>query len=311
MSFPALYGHSAAPVPSPLIATLMVVAAAMAYGTVPFFVKPLTAAGLASHSIAFYRYIFAAIVLLPFMFAARAQWRAIAWGLFAGAAMGLGWIGYVSSLERVPVSTVGVIYMTYPVFTLLIGWMWFGDQPARRGIGAAFLVVAAAILATPPAFFGLDDLLIVLFSLTAPAGFGLGINILVHKLAPLPVLARLASVSFGAAFGLLPLLLLTSPEAAIPQDLSDLWFIAGIAVVTALVPQLLYSIGAPIIGAARAAVAGSVELPTMFVVAWFAFGESISTAAWIACAIIVLAIVMTPSRATRNVATSLTVPGPR
>ncbi|WP_419739418.1 EamA family transporter [Ruegeria sp.] len=52
----------------------------------------------------------------------RKDWQEITWGLSAGALMGLGWIGYVAALEKLPASTVGVLYMTYPVFTLVIAW---------------------------------------------------------------------------------------------------------------------------------------------------------------------------------------------
>ncbi len=41
--------------------------------------------------------------------------------------MGIGWIGYVTALEKLPASTVGVLYMTYPVFTLATAWAVFGE----------------------------------------------------------------------------------------------------------------------------------------------------------------------------------------
>ena len=47
----------------------------------------------------------------------------------SGVSVGLGWVGFVSA--SVPVSTVGVLYMTYPVFTLIIGWIWFRDVPSK------------------------------------------------------------------------------------------------------------------------------------------------------------------------------------
>jgi drug/metabolite transporter (DMT)-like permease len=41
--------------------------------------------------------------------------------------------------------------MTYPVFTLLIGWIWFRDVPAKKGITGALMVIVAALIASSPA----------------------------------------------------------------------------------------------------------------------------------------------------------------
>ena len=227
----------------PGLATIAVIAASVGFGLVPYFARTLTAEGMAPHAIAFFRYAFAAIVLLPSVWLARAQWVPIAWGLVAGIGMGVGWIGYVRALELAPVSTVGVLYMTYPVFTLLIAWLMFGDVPRRRAILAAVMIVGAAALAT-------------------------------------------------------------SPDAV---SVSGWWLVAGIAFGSALVPQLLYTVAAPAIGTARTAIAGSFELPTMFLVGWFAFAEPVGPAQWIACAIIISAIALTPGKSIRSVAVNIAV----
>ena len=148
-----------------------------------------------------------------------------------------------------------------------------------------------------------------LISLAAPISFGLAINILIHKLTPLPPLARISSFSLGASFSLVPLLLLSSPQQVLPQDPADWQLIAGLALGTALIPQLIYASFAHRIGAARCAVAGSIELPTMFFIGWFALGESIGVAQWLACVLITLAILLTPARAKRHLSTQLTRPG--
>ena len=88
----------------------------------------------------------------------------------------------------------------------------------------------------------------------------------------------------------------------------DWQLIGGLALFTALLPQLVYTTFAPMIGAARSAVAGSVELPTMFFIGWYALGEVIGAAQWLACLLITLAILMTPARATRNLATQMVLP---
>ncbi len=292
-----------------LLPTCLVVLACACFGTIPYFAKSLTDAGIASYAVAFYRYGLSAMVLLPLLLRIPAALLpTVAWGLVSGVTVGLGWIGFVAALDSVPVSSLGVLYMTYPVFTLLIGWFWFRDSPSKRAISGALLVVMAAILASSPAAIEPRQLPAMLLSLSAPISFGFGINVLIHKLTPLPALARVATFSTGATASLLPLLLLASPEQVIPQG-SDQWLlVAGLAFGTALLPQLIYTTFAPMIGAARSAVAGSIELPMMFLVGLLFMNESIGVAQWVACLLVTAAIVMTPARATRNLSTQMVMP---
>ena len=124
-----------------LLPSVLVVFACVCFGTIPYFAKSLTDAGMASYAVAFYRYGLSALVLTPLLLRLpRAQFRILLWGIASGIGTGLGWVGYVEAIKTVPVSTAGVLYMTYPVFTLLIGWLWFGDTPSRRAFLAALLV---------------------------------------------------------------------------------------------------------------------------------------------------------------------------
>ena len=147
-------------------------------------------------------------------------------------------------------------------FTLLIGWIWFRDVPAKKGITGALMIIVAALIASSPAAVEPRHLPTMLISLSAP-------------------------------------------NTVLPQNASDWQLIAGLALCTALLPQLLYTTFAPMIGAVRSAVAGSVELPTMFFIGWYTLGEVIGVAQWVACLLITLAILMTPARATPNLATEM------
>ncbi len=279
--------------------------ASVCFGLVPYFGRSLTEQGMAPFAVAFYRYVLAAMVLLPILLRQTKAWREVLWGLVAGVVMGLGWIGYVTALETLPVSTVGVLYMTYPVFTVIVAWFLFGDRPTRRALIASGLILLAATIAGNPSAVPVNQLPALLFSLAAPLGFGFGICVLVHRLSRIPPLARIASVSLGSFLGLVPLMLMSDADQILPKDANDWFLIAGIAIVSALVPQLIYSVCSPIIGTSRTAVIGSVELPTMFAVSVFAFGEQLTLPQTIACVLIVSAIILTRSRATRNVTTNI------
>lgn len=285
------------------LAVAGVLFASICFGFVPYFSRGLTDQGLAPYAVAFYRYILAAIVLLPALLKHRSNWREIVWGMGVGIVMGLGWVGYVTALETVPASTVGVLYMTYPVFTIVIAWALFGDQPTRRGLVAAGLIILAAIIAGSPASVPPDQIPTLLVSLAAPFGFGFGICVLVHRLSRIAPLARMASVSLGSVVGLAPLILSSEVVEILPKGGNDWFLIIGIGLVTALIPQLIYTVCSPVIGATRTAVIGSVELPTMFAVGVLAFGEVITGAQAAACVIVLGAIALTQSRSTRTVTT--------
>ena len=126
-----------APAAHLVLAGAGVIFASICFGVVPYFSRGLSDQGIAPQAIAFFRYVITAVVLLPVLFGNLAAWRELLWGMAAGAAMGLGWSGYAAALKVAPASTVGVLYMTYPVFTVLISWLIFKDRITRRALIAA------------------------------------------------------------------------------------------------------------------------------------------------------------------------------
>lgn len=298
---------SPAPLSAPpyAVAAFGVLFASVCFGLVPYFGRTLIEQGLAPHAVAFYRYVIAAVLLFPVLVKQAGAWREVLWGMGAGAVMGLGWVGYVGAIETVPVSTVGVLYMSYPVFTVALAWLLFGDAPTRRALVASGLIVLAAGIAGNPSVVAVEQIPALLLSLGAPLGFGFGICVLVYRLGRIAPLARIASVSLGSLLALLPLVLLSDPVEVIPQTLQGWMLIAGIGVFAALIPQLVYTVCSPVVGASTTAAIGSVELPTMFAISFFAFDEALTLAQGIACVLVVGAIVLSGSRATRNVTTNI------
>ena len=287
------------------LAALGVLFASICFGVVPYFTRGLTEQGMAPHAVAFFRYVITAAVLLPVLWGQLSVWREILWGMVAGAVMGLGWIGYVSAVEVAPASTVGVLYMTYPVFTVLIAWLLFGDRITKRALLASSMILVAAIIAGNPSAVPADQIPALTVSLIAPFGFGFGICVLVFRLSRIAPLARMASVTLGSVVALAPFILTSKIEEVAPQDMTSWLLLVGLAIGSALIPQLIYTVCSPVIGASRSAVFGSIELPTMFVVSIVAFGEPLTLPQAIACLIIVASIVLTQSKAIRNVSTNI------
>ncbi len=286
------------------LATLGVVVASVCFGFVPVFARSLTEAGIAPHAVALYRYLLAALVFAPFVWRARRHYQTLLWGLLVGVVMGLGWVGYVRAIEVVPVSTAGVLYMTYPGFTLIISWLLFRDRPTRQGVLGAVMVVAAAAIVSSPSAIAPAQVPALLLSLAAPIGFGFGITILVHRMTRIPALARIGVISMGSILGLLPLVLTTESVALFPATGTGWLMVVGIGLGTALIPQLIYTVCSPVIGTARTAMAGSIELPVMFAVGWLFFGEVLHGSQAVALALVLCAILITPGRRARSIAAS-------
>ena len=278
------------------VAAFAVALAAVGFGMVPFFAKTLTEHGMAAAAVAFHRYLLVAVVLSPFLALGAGSRRATAWGALAGAAMGLGWSGYVGSLALLPVSTAGIVYMSYPVFTVIIGWLWFRQGFTSRSLASSAMILVAAglVLAPKESSPGGADVSGLLLALAAPIAFALAINILVTRVEALPPLSRVASLALGAVIGLLPLLLSLEAEEVLPATASDAWRVAGIALATALVPQLLFVVHAPVVGAAKSAMLGGVELPTMILIGWLAFGEVLGVGQLAAACLVLFALLLTP-----------------
>ena len=292
---------------SPTVATMMIVLSTIGYGLVPLFAKTLINAGLASSAIAFYRNLLPALLFLPLLTFAPKKRSGTFWSISSGLLIGFGGIAYVEALKSAPVATVGVIYMTYLLFTLLIAALWLRQIPPLKSIFAGLLIVVAAFIALSPASLGTSSLKPLIFSLLAPLSFAYGIIVLTDKAVQLAPLERVAAVAFGATLGLLPLILSLDSSVVIPSRLADWMLILGIAIVTKIFPTILYNIAGPFAGSARTAVIGSLELPVMFVVGWLAFGEPITLLQSLAGFLVIMAIWMTKAKPSKNLSEEVEV----
>lgn len=283
--------------PRVVAATLAIAFTAVCFGLVPGFARELQAMGVPDAAIALYRYVFSALVLLPFLPLSRAKRRQGAVMFGAGVLMGLGWVGYLQLVGTASIAAAGVIYMSYPLFALVFAWMLLGLRPGPRAWAAGAAVLAgAAIVAGGTGGLGLTA---VLLALPAPVTFGLGIVVISALLPDLRPLERMAAGLLGSSAGLSPLILAGDPAAMIPP--AGAWpAVLGLGLLTALVPQLLYTLAAPHVGPARSAAAGAVELPVMIAVGWLAFGEALGPREALAAALVLSAVALAPAIDTRG-----------
>jgi len=279
----------------PGTATALVASTSLLMGSVPVFARELTDAGLSPVSVSFYRNLVGTLLLAGLLRFDAEKRAATLWALATGLLMGLGWTAYVRAVEVVPVSTAGVIYMSYPMFAIVLARVVFGRRATTRALAAGMIVLGASVVALGAEIDGRDSE-VLLLAFAAPVSFGFAIAVLTERLATLRPIERVAPIAAGSTTGLLPLMLAQGRAESIPADLTTWCLALGIAVFTGIGPQWIYSAAAPHVGAARAAVAGATELPMMFLVGLVWFGESLTFEQGIAGVLVLVAILLVPSR---------------
>jgi drug/metabolite transporter (DMT)-like permease len=276
--------------------TLVIVLAAVGFGLVPLFAKHLQALGMSSPAIALYRFCFSALATLPFLPRAPGKRREALGVSAAGLVVGVGWIGYLEAVERTTVAAAGVVYMSYPIFALVFAWLFAGQRPGFRGVAAGLLVLSAAGILVNPDQLSASAARALVWSLPAPASFGLVVVVLACLAERLDGLERLACVMLGASLGLAPLAAVgAGAGAALPTNAAGWALVLGLAATTALLPQLLYVLACRHVGPARTSAAGAFELPTMFAVGWLAFGQPLTVPEFAAGVLILAATLVAPT----------------
>ena len=288
--------------PGAFLATGIVLLCAIGFGLTPFFARGLTDAGLSSSAIAFYRYAFSLLVLLPFLPLARGKRADGLLALGTGAAMGLGWIGYLEAVKTG--AGGGCRHALHDLSAVRGAARLAAGRPAARPARSRRIAAGAGWGGTGAVAAGPRPG-------TAPRAPALALRavdlrpcivVLCTRLPRLGTLERMSALLAGAVLGLAPLLAMQPMEAILPAHPQGWLLVAGVALLTAFLPQLLYTWAAPLVGPARAAAAGSFELPTMLAIGWFQFAEPVGPLQVAATVLLVAAILLAPAIAARQAA---------
>jgi len=276
-------------------ATLMVVGSGVATAFVAFFASTLTDAGLAPVAVAFFRFGATVALTARFVNFSGDKRSASTWALGAGLALGLGWVAYVAAIEQFDVATVGAIYMTYPVFALASSRVLFRARLMTRSIAGALLAMVGAGIAIGPSTTTAGSVTL-LAAFAAPISFGFVVAVLSERVHVLEPLERISATSTGAVVGLIPIVAMQPIDEILPGDTTTWVLVLSIGLFTSLLPMGLFVLGAPVVGSGRAATAGGVELPTVFVIAWVLLHEPPTAAQILGGSLIVAAVAISPTR---------------
>ena len=192
------------PEPDYRIGFALVLVASACFGLGPALGQFAADNGLSPLTTTAWRFVIPVLVLSPFLPRALAHGRLAFVGLAVGAIAALGMVAYFTALRHLSVATVSVIYFTYPLFTILLDRVLFGERIRRRAVAASLMIVAAAAVVVPAGTLSGGQAEIVLLAFAAPVGFAILIVTLSRTLTPIPVLPRASIGLTGALAGLAP-----------------------------------------------------------------------------------------------------------
>ncbi|WP_298721067.1 DMT family transporter [uncultured Ferrovibrio sp.] len=278
---------------SPLLGMALVTLGAVGFGLMPLFARTAYDEGLTPLSLLVWRFALACLCLLPFIRRFLAAPRDMAVAVTAGA----GYMGtmffYFLALKQLTVALTVLILFTYPLFTILIGWLAFGERLTVANAVAAALVLIAAILILSPTGFGNGaDLVSIGMAFIPPLAYALFMHIAAKRLSRVAIPVRLGGVFLGGLIAMLILGIAVDGGIEAPASALAWGASAALAVISTVGALGLLLLGAPIAGAERTAIAGASELVTALAVGVIAYGESLDWRTLLGAALIVGAIIL-------------------
>ncbi|RTE65435.1 EamA family transporter [Amphritea opalescens] len=268
----------------------LVLMAACFYGLNPFFAQLLFKDGLGAEMVSLYRFILPAMFFMFFLRTPRVNLAEAARCLALGVFSGISIFGYFHALETIPAATAILIYYSYPVFSVLIGWLVFHRAPSQNALVSAALVGIAASLTIRPEALPAGSLWAVAGCFLAPLAVATQVQYLTKPRQKIPTGNRMAWITIGHVLVLLPIAIWVAPVQLMPASTNGMLAVLGIALLAAAIPQVLFMMGAPRSCADKNALTGSVELVVALLTGAILLGDHLDRLELTAMVLIVLAL---------------------
>ncbi len=228
-----------------------------------------------------------ALVLLPFLWRARAQFPLRRWPVLAGIALlnsVLPFLLFAWAAQRAPAAIGAVTNAMTVLFTALVSFAFYGEKiGARRAVALLVGFIGVLVLALGKAG-GLSVGPAALAGATASLCYGVGYNLVKRHMADLPPAAAAAATLGSGALLLAPLAWHFWPHALPP---ARAWgCVAGLGVVCTGLAYLLYYRLIQRIGPARASTVTYLIPVFGTLLAWLVLGEPLTWTVLLAGALI-------------------------
>jgi drug/metabolite transporter (DMT)-like permease len=266
---------------------VLVVAAAIAWSTAPFFTRLLH---YDSWTILFWRGIFGggAVIALLILIQGRDGLRDLATigrsGWLVASLSTLGMVCFIPALQLTSVSNVAIIIATGPFATAGLAWLWLGEVPRRRTVLASLAALCGVVIMARGPRPAADILGIGLACLMTAAIAAMTVVIRRRRETPMVAAAALSNL-LGSVVSV--------PFAAgiVGVMQADLMTFAMFGFFQVALGLTLFVLGSRHLPSGQASLIATLETPLMPFWIWLAFHEIPAVSAFVGGALVMGAVV--------------------
>ena len=269
------------------IGIALVVAAAIAWSTAPFFTRLLP---FDSWTILFWRGLFGGslIAVILVLTQGRASLRDLAGmgkaGWLVASLSTLGMVCFIPALQLTSVSNVAIIIATGPFATAALAWIWLREVPRLRTMVASLVALCGVAVIVANARVSSDILGIALACFMTLAIAAMTVAVRRHRNTPMVAAAALSNllgslVSIPFAHGIVAVTGL------------DLFTLAMFGFFQVALGLSLFMLGSRLLPSGQAALIATLETPLMPFWVWLAFQEVPASRALVGGALVMGAVI--------------------
>ena len=265
----------------------LVVAAAVAWSTAPFFTRLLP---FDSWTILFWRGLFGAAMIsaILVLLQGRASLRDFARmdrsGWLVASLSALGMVCFIPSLQLTSVSNVAIIIATGPFVTAALAWIWLREVPRLRTTLASIVALCGIAIIVGGARLGSDFLGIALAVIMTIAIAAMTVIVRHHRNTSMVAAAALSNI-LGSVVSI------PFAQGIAGITAHDLFIFAMFGFFQVALGLSLYMLGSRLLPSSQAALIATLETPLMPFWVWLAFQEAPSSRALIGGALVMGAVI--------------------
>jgi drug/metabolite transporter (DMT)-like permease len=265
----------------------LVVAAAVAWSTAPFFTRLLP---FDSWTILFWRGLFGAVmiaailVLLQGWNGLRDFTRMDRTGWLVAALSTVGMVCFIPSLQLTSVSNVAIIIATGPFVTAALAWVWLREVPRLRTTLASIVALVGIAIIVGGARLGSDFLGIALACIMTVAIAAMTVIVRHHRNTSMVAAAALSNI-LGSVVSI------PFAQGIAGVTAHDLFIFAMFGFFQVALGLSLYMLGSRLLPSSQAALIATLETPLMPFWVWLAFQEAPSSRALVGGALVMGAVI--------------------
>ena len=290
------------------IGPVLIILAGCFWGSMGIFVRKLTEYGFSSVQIVSVRVTLAALVFcILLLIKDRSGFRIALRDLPLFLGLGFGSIlfftvCYFTAITMMPLSTAAILLYTSPIWIMLMSVVFFHEKLSKRKLLALALAFAGCVLVS-----GISGEGITLTGLLIGLGSGLGYGlysilgtVALRKYSPYTVTAYTFLFAAAGSWLICGPADMVSKFIAAPDPVSLLLFCGLTALVTAVIPFLLYTLGLRTVEASRAGILATVEPLVATLVGMLVYSEPLTLLPALGILLILSAVIILNRKTDEN-----------